>query len=272
MTVPREQSRAELAFGRHSLHVFSEPRFANLALKERPEERRTHWLVSHEGRMIAVPKNSNGYGLVQLMRDPARKGNLLALRKDDLSSFFGTARLFTVSPTGEETPIGNSSLALPKGSQIAVLSTVGLVPFALRRKTSRNLLVGELKKKMGDLERRSKQLSQERLSPEERERLRDVLLTSHSEANREWFELDENLRGYPFHTRPPSGLKAYSYRRKGLGDLLIAVQEEFARSHGSRGIEGEFAQETTGRFLPKHGWKVVEEGHFGLICRKDFTE
>jgi len=272
MPLPSEENKAELAFGRHSLRVFSEPRFKHLSLKQAPGERRTHWLVFHEGREIAVPKkNDLGYALVQIMRDPARKGNLLALRKDDLSSFFGTVRIFTVSPAGEETPLGNSFLTRDLGSQTAVLSTVGLVPFALRRISSRNLRIAELKKKMLYTASRLDQLAEARISPEKRERLRDVLMSSSSEANREWFELEQNLRFDPIHPRMPPGLKAYSYRGKGLGDLLITIQEELARSSGSKAIEGEFAKETTGRFLPKHGWKVISENPSTLHCRKDFS-
>ncbi|MEW5955417.1 MAG: hypothetical protein AB1626_02660 [Candidatus Micrarchaeota archaeon] len=271
MPLPKEET--DLAFGRHSLRVFSEPRFAHLALKQAPEERRTHWVVFHEGRKIAVPKrNENGYGLVQILRDPSKKGNLLALRKDDLSDFFGTVCVFTVSPSGEETPLGNSSLGRSEGSRTAVLRTVGLVPFALRRSASRSLRIGELKKKMVDIERRFNQLSQERLSTAERERLCDVLLSSRSEANREWFELEQSLHFNPIHPSPPPGLKAYSYRGRGLGALLISIQEELARSSGSRAIEGEFVKETTGRFLPKHGWKVIVENPSSVYCRKEFSQ
>ncbi|NYZ74945.1 hypothetical protein H0O03_01650 [Candidatus Micrarchaeota archaeon] len=272
MPLPREEN-ADLAFGRHSLRVFSEPRFKRLALKQAPEERRAHWLVFHEGRQITVPKqNSMGYGLVQLMRDPARKGNLLALRKDDLSNFFGAVRIFTVSPAGEETPLGHSFLTRDPGRQTAVLSTVGLVPFALRRISSRNLRINELKKKMLDTSSRLNQLAEARTSPEKRERMRDILMSSNSEANREWFELEQSLRFDPIHPRLPPGLRAYSYRGKGLGDLLIAVQEELARSSGSKAIEGAFAKETTGRFLPKHGWTVINEKPSTVHCRKEFSQ
>jgi hypothetical protein len=127
----------DLSLGRRRLGVFSRPEFKALALKEAPVEKRTHWEVIHHDRAFAIPKSLGGKALVHILRDPARQGNLLAVRKDKLNSPYGQFHLYSVSPSGDEFPVASAALEFPPGHQAPLLVSLGVLPYSLRKFSSR---------------------------------------------------------------------------------------------------------------------------------------
>jgi len=249
----RLESRLELAFGKHDLKTFQQPDFAPWALKKEPQEKRTHWLVEHEGRTVAVRKNTGAGMLLHVLRDPVHKGNLLVLRKADPHHSHDLVRLLTVHPSGVETQLGTAGLWKGRDN-IAEISQIGLVPYDLRKPYA--------------LPARSDRLSKQVREAGERVRAEYDSTKKHNElwekANQLRSELEGELadlytsRVYP---RPAGqwGQRVYNYRKRGLAHLLISLQEELAQKAGAKGIRGLFDPRTTGRFLPKHGWKREEQ-------------
>ena len=243
-------AKAELSFGKHGLQVFNERRYASLALKELPKEMRTSWEVFHEGRTIAVMKDRNGFGLVHVLRDPARKGNLLAVRKEDTSSPYGKIRLCTVTLAGEEMPVAEAKLSLNPPSLVPYISNLHVKPYSVANPLLRHKRIGELEKKI-------KKLRTERVqagSAAEDRRLEEMRALFAEKV-----ELEKSFDWNSLRSKEPQGQKIYHYRGHGLASLLIDLSEELARTTGAPRIEAHFNKFNLGDAPTRHGWKRVSK-------------
>jgi len=246
---------AELEYGRHKLKVFETPRFAHLALKSAPEERRTHWIVFHEGRPIAVRKNEAGGKLIHVLRDPAHKGNLLAVRKDNLARPLGETRIFTVSPAGEESPIAAATLVRAHPARdLAEIYSLAVRPYSLSKKVAQRNRERELRKKLAKLTKKHALEGQ----PTTGSKTWEKIVAARDELN----TVTEIVVIAPEKAITPPGRRVYSYRMRGLCLLLVKLQEELAESAGFSGVQALLNKNTTAAFLPRYGWKKLTEGGY----------
>lgn len=263
-----------LEFGKHFLSTFKHPSFSHLALKEPPVERRNKWLVSHEGRNIEVLKEVDRRKLLQVLRDPVHKGNLLALRKENLHDPFGNITLYTVSKSGNERHVGHAILERRGEPDLPHLTWVGVVPYALRSKRAEDLLLAALERTRKKLEDRLTtpiRIGETRINLHQLDflekrlkgGLRDEVIVPEDPrmllAAFENFQVLKGLKeGRAVQEPGLAKRKIYSYRGHRLGPLLISVEEELARMSGAKGMTGDLDISSTGRFLQKFGW--VPEG------------
>jgi len=255
-----------LEFGCHDLRVFDSEAFFPWRLSQPPvplypsgKSRSglpTRWNVSHAGRQFVVKqrrltseqvftgrqsRRSANAGLVEplihVMRDPVRKGNLLAIRKApsdaaEADGPFGYFNAYSVFPSGEEELVGYSKLtSYFNYADSAYLSGAGVVAHAFRKPAT---LSAELARRTakGD--------------------------AAGVKALRESND--------PFHSNAPEpGLPSVSYRGVHLGHLLIALSEEVADKAGFRKIYTSANKKTAG-FVARNGWTVLEEKDNSLWC------
>ncbi|HII38871.1 TPA: hypothetical protein HA318_02620 [Candidatus Micrarchaeota archaeon] len=221
--------KMELAYGRHSLEVFKQAPFADLSVE--PVEKKTRWLVEHEGRSITVMKKHLEYGeLIHLLKDPVHKGNLIAVRKEGgFGEPFGKYNLTTFRSHGMEQQIG--AIELSEEKKGSFINEVQVMPGTFKKRVSKEGLYGHLTGIYGRGENTIK-------------------------LSDEFQRIEDATSPYMIKFEPPIVGKYYGYRKKGLGRLLIQLVEEISRKHGHDKIEGFFHSRTTGRFLPKHGWTI----------------
>lgn len=228
------------------------PEYRSLSLKDSAVEKRAHWEVSHEGRRVVVKKRDRSQQLVHILRDPAHKGNLIAIRRAGLANGGekGVLTLSTVGPNGDEVQLGSMAL-LPEEARYK-FESLGLVPFQLRKPTSVHPGVSKLQSVVKDF----------RSSPYAR-LFTDIAVESKA-ASARLEQFKENLSGHPFplEVDRPSGRRVYSYRGRGLGMLLIRLGEEIAKKAGAMGVFASLDKRTTARFLfkPGTGWRKTGEG------------
>lgn len=172
--------------------------------------------------------------LVHVLRDPVRRQNLLVIRKADAASGpLGYFNAYSVFPSGEEELVGYSKLGSHHLPSSASLSTAGVVRHAFRKPAT---LASEIarRKRMGDKDSvRALQKSAD-------------LFTQHP---------------------PEPGMRSVSYRRIGLGYLLIALAEEVAAKAGYRTLYTNAFKETAG-FMLKHGWVALKNKDYSNWCVK----
>ncbi len=253
--------KVDLAFGRHSLKVFAKQEFAHLALKHPPEEKRTWWEVRHEGRTICVPKvkeitpsvdasmfeEKEHWGLVALLKDPSWKGNLLAVRKQGLDEHFGRIRVFSTTPSGVESLVATVNLHNKRGN--AFLSDLAVVPYLAKTPFSRPSSVVKVEKHIEKLKRSlGSQIRNKAKTIEE-----IAIFSSIKKDLERGFDL--SVRG--FVTTP--SVRSRPYRRKKIAPLLIMLAEELAKKAGFKKISMHADKFTTGKFILKHGWQLVDE-------------
>ncbi len=240
-----------LAFGRHDLKVFDDERFSHLKLnpKAPPVEKRTHWLVNHEGKTIPVMKCRPGFGnLVHILRDPSHKGNLIAVRKDDLRKPLGDIHLSIIHPSGEEIRLGRVELTAGEYSgyrDLANIYDLVVAPYALRKPGSK---------------------PQKKDPSAKHDSYAEYYTRANTASPRFWPSLSAALR----EDIDPPNAKHYNYHGKKLGQLLICISEELAAKEGYRKIWAEFNRRTIGKDArpKKFGWRgdTVNQSYF-----KDLT-
>ncbi|GEM_PF-5893890 len=254
-----------LGFGRHDLRVFDSETFLPWQLSQPavplyPSGKHhsglpTRWNVSHAGhefvvkqRRLASEQVVQGRQsrhsadaervelLIHLMRDPMRKGNLLAIRKAASESGdtgpLGYFNAYSVFPNGDEEFIGYSKLvSYFNYADSAYLSGAGVVAHAFRKPATLS----------AELARRTAREDE-----------------AGARALRDSSE--------PFNSNAPEpGLSSVSYRGVHLGHLLIALSEEVAAKAGFRKIYTSAYKETAG-FVARHGWTVLTEKEKSLWC------
>lgn len=264
-----------LQLGAHGLRVFEDSAFAHLRLNDSPQEKRTTWEITHRGHRFVVPKKTRDGQLLELLADPALKRNVLALRKDYSRTPYGETRLLTIHPSGEERYVGASSLdpgQVLDGEWFAYLHTVGVVPYGLRRDSSKPTWFVQLER----AERRARRAMLDsqgwfRLDLTH-QRIRE-LQNRHMVLQSRMHSFTENVGQTPYVAQPPQGIRSYAYRGHRLGILLIALQEEIAHRAGASAIEAHFHPLTAGRFVGRYGWKKLVELQPGMHhYRKEFCK
>ena len=257
----------DLSFGRHELKVFSEPSFAHLSLRKpsRVQEERTHWLVFHEGRNIPVLKtNSGGESLVQILRDPSHRGNLLAVRKSDLNTLLGETKIYTISKAGEEVEVAKGSLS--DYDRNLWVHTVAVRPYTFKKPASQQYSVQALRRK-------AKWIGQEVERHYERSPFANEKTVKLRQRQSKLLQkIDHLTNGSAFFSvnyYKPRKQKTYAYRKQKLGSLMFAIKEEFARMTGRSEVNASFDRKTSGKFMLKKGWQLVHSFPDRLLCVKD---
>lgn len=231
----------ELEYGRHDLPTFRNDFFHSWALAVPAVESRTHWTVAHAGRQFVIPRSrplrsSGGESerLVQVLKDPVRRQNLLVIRKADASDGpFGYFNAYSVFPSGEEELVGYSKLASHPRLASAHLVGVGVVGHAFRKPATLAAEVARLK-----LANDAAGLASLKKSVD------------------------------PFEATPSKpSMSSKSYRGVGLGHLLIVLAEDVATRAGCRTLYTEAFKPTAG-FVAKHGWRVLADKPSSIRCVK----
>ncbi len=259
-----------LEFGKHGLETFGNPLFSHLLLKTSPLEKRSHWLVEHAGKTIVVQKermvppivNIRGFlrlhdpseprlmSLIQVLKDPARKENLLALRKTNASTPFGRYDLFTVTKTGDEMPIGAFSfytLNSKDGKPLGYVDSLGIIPFSLRKPASKH-----------DELTRAHKLSRKLYLEESDSHSKINTDEEQTKLNKIVNAISDQLLYDPVKAVKPSGKRVYSNRGHKLSLLFFSLSEELARKRGFPAVGSHLSPDTTQKYMPKYGWAEKE--------------
>ncbi|MEW5955422.1 MAG: hypothetical protein AB1626_02685 [Candidatus Micrarchaeota archaeon] len=191
---------------------------------------------------------------MHLLADPAHKGNLLAVRKENLARPFGETRVFTVSPAGEESPVAASTMLAPHPRYgVPEIYSLAVRPYALSGKAAEHFRGRELEKRIAELQR-----GLEKSSAVERSAKWEQIRRMRAESRSFSDKLETVLQA----AQRPAGRRVYSYRLRGIGLLLMRLHEEIAEAAGFPRVQAFFNKDTAARFMPRYGWKQVTPGGY----------